>query len=230
MGFKGAPSPSTFCSSATPSSFPGCRPVVPGPPQPLLESSASADGRGLPLGPESPPVRFQWVLEGSRLRGRNSRRAATARPSPRTWAERPPSCRPRGGAEIVPSPPPPLLKRVNFFKPHLLSYCLFSGSSSNFRYPPQMWLGSPVIPERSAIHLKSHHSSRKQANTVSPAAAFVWATDRLVVSFLSRECTARPSPHAGGPHPRLPRAPPNTLSLRGSSGAGPQPGPSHAGS
>lgn len=158
MGFKETPSPSTFCSSPTPASFSGCWPVVPRPPQPLLESSASADGRGLPLGPESPPVWFQWVLEGSRLRGRSSRRAATARPSPRTWAERrpllqPPSCRPRGGAETVPSPPPPVLKRVNFFKPHLLSYCLFSGSSSNFRYPPQIWLGSPVIPERSAIHL-----------------------------------------------------------------------------
>lgn len=45
MGFKGTPSPSTFCSSPTPASFPGRRPVIPRPPQPLLESSASADGR-----------------------------------------------------------------------------------------------------------------------------------------------------------------------------------------
>lgn len=106
---------------------------------------------------------------------------------PLPWA----SLEPRGGAEpgalshtasLAPHPRP-LVKAVNFFKPHLLSYCLFSGSSSNFRYPPQIWLGSPVIPERSAIHLKFHHSPHKQANPISSAAAFAWAGDWPVSSF-----------------------------------------------
>lgn len=97
--------------------------------------------------------------------------AGVSPPSPGSLAAGRPEGRGRAAARNKPlSPPPPSpVKRVNFFKPHLLSYCLFSGSSSNFRCPPQIRRGSPVIPERSAIHLKFHHSPHKQAKAAAQA-------------------------------------------------------------
>lgn len=145
--------------------------------------------------PRARPVRESWP-RGAGHTGGKSPRGLAAGPCPslplglcpqagvpqRLLAAQPQGTQ-RGGAEPRPrnkslSPRPlPSAKRVNFFKLHLLSYCLFSGSSSNFRCPPQIRRGSPVIPERSAIHLKLHHSPHKQAKAVSQAS---WPSPRLL--------------------------------------------------
>lgn len=168
-----------------------------------------------------------WVLRGAWPAGRplshpSVSRTGAAHGNLAAW----PGCHRKGRGrasglsttEIIRSPPP-AVKPVNFFKPHLLSYCLFSGRSSNFRYPPQIWCGSPVIPERSAIHLKFHHSSHKQANTVSFAQP-LWPETQPVVCFLAWELTA------GRPTPASPLL--ADFHLEVILGAGSQPGPSPA--
>lgn len=67
---------------------------------------------------------------------------------------------------------PPVLNQVNFF-PTIFDIVLFIFGQQTAIFKNSSWYTAPisyrshVIQERSTIHLKFHHSSHKQANTIS---------------------------------------------------------------
>lgn len=103
----------------------------------------------------------------------------------------------------------------SIFSNHTRLLLFIFGQRQQFQHPPPIWRGSPVIPERSAIHLKFHHSAPEQANSgwlARPSCP----EPSLHLPPAWEMTEAAPAPAVAGP----PSPPPADFHLEAISGAG----------